>query len=61
MDPLVKCLCLTLTKNGFSTFPGLISFVVWELKNCKGISVGIVILGFGVGKLYGDIGTVSIL
>ena len=39
MDRLVKFVYLTLTENGFSTFSGLISFVVWELKNCMGISV----------------------
>ena len=39
MDLVVKYVYLTLTNNGFTTFQGLISFVVWELKNYMGISV----------------------
>ena len=46
MDRLVKCAYLTLTENGFPTFTGVIRFVVWELKNYKGISIQIGILGF---------------
>ena len=67
MDRLVKCTYLVLTKSGFSTILSLISFVVWEMKDYKGISVRIGILEFwhwvtvreywyGIGAWYSVIG-----
>ena len=58
---LVKYLYLTLTKNGFSTFPNLISFVVLGVERLHGYVdtdwyFGILVLGMSV-----QIGTVSVL
>ena len=53
MDRLVKYVYLTLKKNEFPTFLGLISFVVWELKNYRGILVLLV--------LYSYVGIIGIL
>ena len=60
MDRSIKYVYLTLTKNEFPTFPSLISFMVWELKKGMGISV-LVFKDFGIGQLYENIGTVSVL
>ena len=63
MDQLVKCAYLMLTNNGLPVIPGLINFVVWELRDYKGISVQICILGVLVlGNCLGIlVGTVSII
>ena len=46
MKRLVKYVYLTLTKNGFPTILGLVSFVVWEIKDYIGKSIRMSILGF---------------